>query len=487
MFSSLRSRLWLSYAFLIVTALLVVAVIFFVYLLNNPLVYRQTGQRLAAVQSVLLADQSEWSDLPAVQLQAFLEGQDKLFDTRLLVISPERQVTADSRAGLSASFEPRHFFRVLRINQTVIDNTNRPWLATFRKLKNGSMLVTAVPRPAATLLNLLSDELLPPFLIGGALGLLLALLLGFWMARWVAGPLQRLVNAAQAFSGGEARRLPLEGPDEVRELVGSFNEMTARVEAGQKSQRDFVANVSHELKTPLTSIQGFSQALLDGTASTPVEQKQSAQVIYDEAGRMYRMVLDLLDLARLDAGIADLQRSPVDLATVLNAVVERFEPQARAAGVALEGQAPGFPSMTITGDGDRLAQVFNNLVDNALKYTPAGGRIHLSAAFDGDNVEIVVADSGAGVPPEALAHIFERFYQVDPSRTHPQRAFGSMGPLAPAGMHHGAGLGLAIVREIVRAHGGKINVRSTMGQGSEFIVRLPIVNPDASTIAHRKK
>src|SRR5688572_16227327 len=103
MFSSLRSRLWLTYALLIVTALLVVAVIFFIYLLNNPLVYRQTGQRLVAVQSVLLADQSEWSNLPAVQLQAFLERQDELFDTRLLVISPERQVTADSRAGLSAS------------------------------------------------------------------------------------------------------------------------------------------------------------------------------------------------------------------------------------------------------------------------------------------------------------------------------------------------------------------------------------------------
>src|SRR5687767_8246692 len=117
MFSSFRSRLWLTYAFLIVTALLVVAIAFFVYLLNNPLVYRQTGQRLVAVKSVLLADQPAWSNLPGDQLQAFLAHQDELFDARLLVISQERQVIADSRAGLAPSFEPRHFFRVPRINQ----------------------------------------------------------------------------------------------------------------------------------------------------------------------------------------------------------------------------------------------------------------------------------------------------------------------------------------------------------------------------------
>ncbi len=472
MFSSLHSRLWLTYAFLVATALLVVAVIFFIYLLNNPLVYRQTGQRLAAVEAVLLADQAEWSDLPVDQLRTFLMRQDKLFNIRLLLISPGRQVIADSRAGLASSLETRRFFRLLRLNQTVADADGKPWLFAVHKLDNGNFLVTAVPRPAATLLNVLTDELLPPFLIGGVLALVLALFLAFWMARWVADPLQRLVRAAQQFSGGEAKPLPLEGPDEVRELAGSFNEMTARVQSGQQAQRDFVANVSHELKTPLTSIQGFAQAILDGTASTPEQQKQSVQVIYDEAGRMYRMVLDLLDLARLDAGIADLQRAPVDLVALLNGVGERFAPQARAAGVTLKVQlAAGLPS--IIGDGDRLAQVFINLVDNALKYTPSGGQVRLGAVLAGDDVEISVADSGAGIPPETLPRIFDRFYQVDASRT--------------GGVHHGAGLGLAIVREIVRAHGGKMNVRSMVGQGSEFIVRFPLVNPDVSTLARRKK
>jgi signal transduction histidine kinase len=322
-------------------------------------------------------------------------------------------------------------------------------------------------------MNVLADELIPPFLIGGALALVLALFLAFWVAGWVAGPLQRLVSATQRFSGEDVPNpLPLEGPDEVRELVGTFNEMTARVQSGQKSQRDFVANVSHELKTPLTSIQGFAQALLDGTAATPEQQKQSVQVIHNEASRMYRMVLDLLDLARLDAGIADLQRAPVDLTALLNGIAERFAPQAHAARVTLQVEAaPGLPP--IIGDGDRLAQVFNNLVDNALKYTPSGGRVCLRAVPDGGWLEITVEDNGAGIPAEGLPHVFERFYQVDPSRT--------------GGVHHGAGLGLAIAHEIVRAHGGKMSVRSVVGQGSQFMVRFPLVNPDASTIARRKK
>jgi len=139
--------------------------------------------------------------------------------------------------------------------------------------------------------------------------------------------------------------------------------------------------------------------------------------------------------------------------------------------VHLEIQAAGIPA--IIGDGDRLAQVFNNLVDNALKFTPPNGQLLVTAVALGDAVEIHVADSGAGISPQALPHIYDRFYQVDASRQ--------------GGKKHGAGLGLAIVREIVRAHGGKISVRSTVGQGSEFVVWLPLVKPDASTLVRRKK
>jgi len=471
MFSSLRSRLWLTYALTIIAALLVVAVIFIIYLLDNPVIYRQTRLRLASVQETLLARQADWANLPRAQLQALLTDQARELGVRLLVLTPKRRVFADSQPALEAALEVGPLYRLLRLNQTVLDAQGRPWLYLTRKLENGNWLVAAVLRPKVSFWSIFTDELVPPLLWGGALALVLALFLAFWMARWVADPLQGLISAAQEFSGGEVRPLARKGPQEVQELVGAFNQMTARVQAGQRAQREFVANVSHELKTPLTAVQGFSQAILDGTAATPEQQRQAAQVIFDEAARMHRLVLGLLDLARLEAGIADLKRAPVNLATLLKGVGERFAPQAQQAGVALEIQAVNLPALT--GDGDRLAQVFTNLVENAFKFTPAGGRVAVNAVFNGEAIEVTVVDTGVGISPEALLRIFDRFYQADASRQ--------------GGQKHGVGLGLTIVSEIVRAHGGKISVRSTVGMGSQFVVWLPLVNPDASTVVHKKR
>ena len=241
-----------------------------------------------------------------------------------------------------------------------------------------------------------------PVLGAAVAALIISLFVAFWLARWIGNPLQQVVVASRQMPSPEA------DTDKTTWSAGSpgtgagFNEMNSRVLASQRSQREFVANVSHELKTPLTSIQGFSQAILDGTANTPEAQKQAAQVIYDEAGQMHRMVLDLLDLARLDAGTLDLQHAPVDLSALLRNIGEKFAPQARAAGVSISVEAPALPP--ITGDGDRLAQVFTNLVDNALKYTPAGGQYHTAARLTGPStgsgagteVQVDVADTGAG-------------------------------------------------------------------------------------------
>jgi two-component system sensor histidine kinase ResE len=264
----------------------------------------------------------------------------------------------------------------------------------------------------------------------------------------------------------------LAGPEEVRALGEAFNEMTDRVHASQQSQRDFVANVSHELKTPLTSIQGFAQAILDGAASTPEAQAKAAQVIYDESGRMHRLVLDLLDLARLDAGTADIARAPVNLTALLQAVGDKFVPQSRELKVKLISEIEPLPAFI--GDGDRLSQVFTNLVDNALKHTPEGGQVTLRAHREVGLVMISVEDSGQGIPPEELSRIFERFYQLDKSRK--------------GGPGHGVGLGLAIAREIIQAHYGTLTASSLEGVGSTFTVTLPVAQPDDTTwVAPRKK
>jgi signal transduction histidine kinase len=296
------------------------------------------------------------------------------------------------------------------------------------------------------------------------------------MGWWISNPLRKISAAAGSVAAGEAHPIPLEGPTEVKQLAGAFNEMAVRVQTGLQSQRDFVANVSHELKTPLTSIQGFAQAILDGTASTPEALQQAAGVISDEAGRMNRLVLDLLTLARLEGGTANLKRIPLDLAAILAGAAERLTPQAKAAQVTLQVEIQPLPELT--GDEDRLAQVFTNLLDNAIKYTGVGGAVRLSAARLEDQVEVSVADNGPGLAPEDQARIFERFYQADKSRADKSRRGGA---------GRGVGLGLAIAREIVAAHGGTIQVVSAPGKGSNFVVRLPIARPELAALGKRIK
>jgi len=259
--------------------------------------------------------------------------------------------------------------------------------------------------------------------------------------------------------GDYSQRVPPRGPDEVRHVAESFNSMAAQVQATHVAQRDFVANVSHDLKTPLTAISGWSQALLDGAAGAPADRQRAAETIYDEAGRMSRMVNQLLDLARIESGQLQVTRRIVDLSQVMTDVHRSQLPRARARGIELTLDAPVAPPLL--GDTDRLVQVFDNLVDNALTYTPAGGRVHLAVRAGEGYVEGIVSDTGAGIPADELPRVFERFYRLEKSR-----ARGEDG-------RRGAGLGLAIVHELVVAHGGTVSVSSEVGRGSAFVVRLP--------------
>ncbi|MBK9925702.1 MAG: HAMP domain-containing protein [Anaerolineales bacterium] len=456
MFTSLRSRLWLSYAFIVTTALGIVAVVLLVYLLRNPVLSRQTQQQLNTVKNLVLENPKQLVNDPVA-----LSTLSKTYNVRLLVFDKTREVVTDTNPEKPQIPFPRKNL-LNRNSQAALDTKGDVWLYTFSRLQNGQILVVTAPRPRAAVLNIFADEFFLPILEAGVVALSLSLILAFALSRWVADPLQQVVLAARKYPQGndEIKRIKPSGPHEVQDLTRAFNSMIARVQSSQRSQREFVANVSHELKTPLTSIQGFAQAILDNTADTPEARKQAAQIIYDESGRMHRMALNLLDLARLEAGTADLTMTDVDMKALLENMVVKFTPQAEKANVTLQLQVPpNLPS--VIGDGDRLSQVFTNLVDNALKFTPAGGQVTLSAKKVGAEMELSVADTGLGVPNEALSRLFDRFYQVDPSRA--------------GGMAHGAGLGLAIVKEIVEAHGGKIGVRSQVGLGTTFTIHLPLV------------
>lgn len=470
MFSSLRSRLWLSYALVSFAALQVVAFVLFIYVAKNPSTYRQESARLAVVAALVKKNETAWQSLSASDLQARIMQVDRAYSTRIVLYDARRVLLTDSEAGESPALKMPIFPR-FRLFSILKDRDGKAWLYVLRHLEDGRWLLLAVPRPAVPFWSILSDELIVPIFGAGVSALIISLLVAFWLARWIGDPLQRVVAASRRMPSTQVPPIAPTGPREVKELGHAFNELNQRVQSSQRSQREFVANVSHELKTPLTSIQGFAQALLDGTAASPAEQKQAAQVIHEESGRMHRMVVDLLDLARIDAGTLDLHRAPVDLGLLLNSVVEKFTPQARQAGVKISLDAGSLP--VITGDGDRLAQVFTNLVENALKYTPLEGCISVRCVQQDQTVQVVVEDTGAGIPPETLPHIFDRFFQADPSR--------------PGGGKHGAGLGLAIVKEIVAAHGGKISVRSELGKGSVFTVALPLTTPEALSSSSRRK
>ncbi|MFW5691405.1 MAG: sensor histidine kinase [Chloroflexota bacterium] len=322
--------------------------------------------------------------------------------------------------------------------------------------EDGGAVLVAIPRPTQSLQQLLAEfgtDLFLPLIQAGLAGLVVAVGLAFFISRTIARPLQAVSRAATAVARGDLdQQVPVSGPTEVRAVAEAFNYMSAEVRATQQAQRDFMANVSHDLKTPLTSIQGYSQAIMDGAIRQP---EQAAAIIHDEAGRLTRMVNELTDLARMQAGQFSLHVTTLDISTILSTVTEKLQVMARQKGIRLEVKVPILPE--VAGDGDRLVQVFNNLIGNAIKYTPEQGRVWVIARPQDQGVEVLIRDNGIGIPKKDLPRIFERFYQVDKAR----------------GPKRGTGLGLAITYEIIQAHGGSIDVASIEGHGTQFSVHLP--------------
>jgi two-component system sensor histidine kinase ResE len=255
---------------------------------------------------------------------------------------------------------------------------------------------------------------------------------------------------------------PLYSRDQVRGAVAVLRDVTEE-ERLDKLRKDFVANVSHELRTPISMLQGYSEALLDDIPSTPEERVELVQVIHDESLRMGRLVRDLLDLARMEAGHLELVFREVEIDSLVRRMHRKFAVLAKERGIALSVALPEEPLILQRADEDRLEQVLTNLLDNAFRHTLAGARISLKAEpslyKDRPAIRIEIADEGQGIPAEDLPFIFERFYKADKARTR-----GSSG---------GTGLGLAIVKNIIDSHHGSVTVQSTWGQGSTFTICLP--------------
>lgn len=314
-----------------------------------------------------------------------------------------------------------------------------------------------VAQPSASLRAVFGD-LFPRLLASGLIGVAAALILGFLLSQSVAAPLRNIARAARNVARGNYRqRVPVTGPTEVRDLAQNFNRMTEQVQRSQQTLRDFLANISHELKTPLTSIRGFSEAILDGTIDDPEGIQRSARVISGESNRVLRLVEELLDLSRIESGQVAMRLQEFPLRELVEQVGDVFALRSEESGVALEVSCEGEPR--VRGDFDRLEQVLNNLMDNAFRHTPRGGNVRVEVRQPTPHmVQVAVTDTGTGIDAADLPHLFDRFY----------RASGSA-------VGRGYGLGLAIAREIIRAHGGEIWATSERGQGSAFVFTLPLV------------
>ena len=330
-------------------------------------------------------------------------------------------------------------------------------------------LSIAVASPEQSLTNAWRD-VLPRLSLAATSALLVSIVIAWWLASTITRPMMQITRASEEMAHGNLDpdlALP-ETNDEVGRLSKAFTIMAREVAQSHRAMRDLLANASHDLRTPLTSISGFAGALVDGTLSGAEGAREAGRVIGEEAERMRRLVEDLLYLGRIQSGDLALQRDPVDLSDLALAARARFLFRAQEGGTHFEVHAP--EPVQILGDSHRMGQVLDNLLENAFKFTPPTGSVTVTVSTTIDRERagsrpgrppraavLSVHNSGSYIPPEEAQRVFARFYQVDKAR---------------AG-NRGSGLGLSIAREIVQAHGGRITLESTTQTGTSFIVRLP--------------
>ena len=344
----------------------------------------------------------------------------------------------------------------IRFDAVVGETNVAVFAAPFRVAARGTVVVAI-----GTSLDLVPWRgVVARFALGILVAVVLAAALAAWLSRSMLRRLDGLRSAARSLAAGDpVARAPIEGADEIAEVATAFNEMADDLVESRRREREFLASVGHDLRTPLTTIAGYAEALADGRI-LPEDLERVAAVLGTQSARLQRLVEDLMLLSRLEAREFGLRPERVDLAGHLKGVADTFRDRADAARVMLGFEAGDFPAVLV--DPDRVGQITTNLLENALRYTPEAGSVRLAVGGDASWVRISVADSGPGIDPEDLPHIFERLYVTRRYR-----------PVRP----EGSGLGLAIVAELVEAMGGTVAVTSTPQAGTTFSVTLPAVPP----------
>lgn len=483
MFASLRSRLALSNLAITLIAVLVLTVIFAQLLRQHSIDVQQSEVKQQATQLQRYVN-SELALVRAGKVQqlgpfySYLSHASKILDKRIILFSSAGSCAFDSAyfkasrsgnplSGCNGSSANRWQLASVQSHQAV---------SRFLKLGSRTYLVTQRPtigispaRPTAVVLVTDASAvtpswtaIAPAFLLAVLAAAIVWVFMGIYFAYTVSRPLGRITEAARAMAAGDyTQRVEVKSVGEIGEAARSFNHMATQVKESHQLLRDFVANVSHDLRTPITLISGYAGTLLDGTARTPDEAREAAQVVSDEAARMQRLVDDLLQLTRLESGLRKFEQKPVSVRDLVAKTVQRTS--AASDGCDVVNSVSEHLPLALA-DEELVERVLMNLLNNAREHTSTDGKVEVSARAPSGWIEISVSDTGSGISKEEQGRIFERFYRSDRGRS---RDDGH------------SGLGLPIVKEIVEAHGGVLDVESEPGRGSTFRFTVPSFSPQS--------
>ena len=486
MIHSLRLRLLLSFGLIIALSLVLVAIASLFLLRNHEA--RRAEERIGHLVGPISRayDDMAFVGWSRQRIDPQLTAYAEFFDVRVLLVDGDDRVIFDSSATDSLLGETVAMSRAAGGEASTLADGVSFLSSRVRAGDHDLFVFAANSRSEAAVMRLLPtteprlyiavpagdvteawSALLPRLLLGGGIAGLFAVVVSTLIAQRITRPIVQMTGAAQAMARGDYdQSIDVRGNDEVANLARAFNQMSAQVNRSNRSMRQLLADVSHELRTPLTSIQGFTQAFADGVVSDPEEARKLAEVVHEESERMRELVDDLLYLSRLESGELEIERDQVDLDALVTATARRLRYEAEASEVDLELD---LTETHVIGDERRLEQVCVNLLENAIRFAPANSSVKVCTKHAEDVGFLIVRNGGTPIPRDELEHIFDRFYQVDRARS---------------GSGH-SGLGLAIVAELVHAHGGAVGVTSTTDGGTVFTVSLPLasvpIGSDAST------
>jgi len=444
-----RLQFRLLAAFTLVILVTIGTVFFFINQVTQDEI-RRFGERIDQMRAVRMEielsryyfQQGDWKGI-----QPYVEQWGNLYGQRIILTDANGMVVADSEEDLLGElYDP--------------DSPGRPLSPPWQAGAIGTLYITPESSLEVdfTSLQILFRAIGLFFIWGGLIAVAIALVITFFLSRRILAPVKALTSAAKRLGRGDfSQRVHVKDRSELGELANTFNSMASDLERAEQLRQNMVADVAHELRTPLSNIRGYLEAVRDGVMGPDADTIRSLD---EEATLLSRLVDDLQELSLAEAGELKLICQAEDIGELIKQTVDGVNAQATAKGLSVSVELPDkLPLVNI--DSHRISQVLRNLLENAVAHTAKGDAITVSARQQENYVEVAVTDTGEGIPVEDLPNIFERFYRVDKSRA---RATG------------GTGLGLTIAKRLVEAHGGKIEAHSELGKGSRFAFTLPIAD-----------